>query len=146
MTVKVVLRAVFSMLLLTALLLATPRVEGQLYQEAPGRREFTGDMLVRPIQVQHWMDRGFTREQPQELHRQTTAWLVEFLDDRILDHHERMDRYRFRVRPGESENEVAAFLRDHERIQGGRGNAERHHDLLLRHGDGQHVRARMHRP
>lgn len=146
MTAKVILRAGAFALILISVLIATQRAEGQLYEEAPGRREFTGEVLVRPIQVQHWMDRGFTREQAQELHRQTTAWLVELLGDRILDHHERMDRYRFRVRPGKSENEVAAFLRDHERIQGGRGNAERHHDFLLRHGDGQHVRARMHGP
>lgn len=88
----------------------SPRAQAQLYHEVVGHREFTGEMLVRPLQVEHWMERGFTREQALELHRQTTVWLVEFLGDRTLGHHERMDRYRLRLRPGETENEMGAFL------------------------------------
>lgn len=93
-----------------ATFLAHHSASGQLFQHVPGHREFTGDMLVRPLQVEHWMERGLTRDQAAEMHRQTTAWLVEFLGDRILSHHERMDRYRFRLRSGETENEMGAFL------------------------------------
>lgn len=109
MAVRVVLRALVCISVICVFHVGNAAL-GQLYREDPGRREFTGDMLVRPLQVEHWRERGFNENQARELHRQTTMWLIEFLGDRILSHHERMDRYRFRLRPGETENEMGAFL------------------------------------
>lgn len=110
MTARAILRAGSLAMILFSVLAVPSQAEGQLYEEAPGRRELTGDMLVRPLQADHWMERGFNRDQALELHRQTTAWLVEFLRDRILRHHERIDRCRFRLRLSETENEMGALL------------------------------------
>lgn len=112
MPIMLVVRARFLLALLVAFFSGPRSVPAQLYEEYPGHWQFTGDMLVRPLQVEHWRERGFSENEARELHRQTTAWLVEFLGDRILSHHERMDRYRFRLRPGETENEMGALLLD----------------------------------
>jgi len=58
-------------LLLFLWFLADSRVAlAQRWREEPGRWEFTGKMVVRPLQIEHWMQRGFTREQAEALYAQ----------------------------------------------------------------------------
>jgi len=112
MVVRYLLRAIHEPVLVTLLVVvaAASRSHAQLYREIPGKHEFTGEMLVRPLQIEDWMQRGFTEEESRERHRQTAEWLVAFLDDRLLNHHARADRYRFRLREFETENVMGAFL------------------------------------
>lgn len=68
-----------------------------IYEEVPGQREFTGEMLVRPLQVEDWMRRGLTEEQARRRHREVSDWLVNFLDHRFFNYSPFFDRYDFRL-------------------------------------------------
>ncbi len=83
---------------------------GQRWREEPGRWEFTGKMVVRPLQVEHWMERGFTREQAQALYARAVEYTVETLGEHVYRYHERMDEYWFHVPPGRSENDIGEQL------------------------------------
>ncbi len=83
---------------------------GQRWRQEPGRMEFTGKMVVRPLQIEHWMERGFTRQQAEALYTQAVNYTVETLGEHIYRYHERMDEYWFFVPPGRSENEIGEQL------------------------------------
>ncbi len=85
-------------------------VFAQRWREEPGRWEFTGKMVVRPLQVEHWMERGFTREQAQALYARAVAYTVDTLGEHVYRYHERMDEYWFNVPPGRSENDIGEQL------------------------------------
>lgn len=53
---------------------AAAPAHAQRWREQEGRWEFTGKMVVRPLQVEHWMERGFSRERAQELYTEATAY------------------------------------------------------------------------
>ncbi len=98
---------------LMGLLLVLPgrMVLGQeFYREAPGQRLFSGSMVARPLQVRHWMERGFTEEQARRQHDFTIGWLLEFLDGRPFWHRESMDEFWFPLRPMETEDAVGIRL------------------------------------
>lgn len=95
------------------MLLALPgrMVLGQeFYREAPGQRLFSGSMVARPLQVRHWMERGFTEEQARRQHDFTVGWLLQFLDGRPFWHRESMDEFWFPLRPMETEDWVGMRL------------------------------------
>ncbi len=83
---------------------------GQRWRQEPGRWEFTGKMVVRPLQVEHWMERGFTREQAQILYARAVAYTLDTLGEHVYRYHERMDEYWFFVPPGRSENDIGEQL------------------------------------
>lgn len=72
--------------------------------------EFTGKMVVRPLQIEHWMERGFTREEAQVRYQRAVQYTVETLGEHVYRYHERMDEYWFNVPPGRSENDIGEQL------------------------------------
>lgn len=82
----------------------------EFYREAPGQRLFSGSMVARPLQVRHWMERGFTEEQARRQHDFTVGWLLQFLDGRPFWHRESMDEFWFPLRPMETEDWVGMRL------------------------------------
>lgn len=82
----------------------------QRWRQEPGRWEFTGKMVVRPLQIEHWMERGYTREQAQILYARAVAYTVDTLGEHVYRYHERMDEYWFHVPPGRSENDIGEQL------------------------------------
>jgi len=82
----------------------------QLYREYPGVIEFTGTMVARPLQVEHWRKMGFSEEQSRERHRQATEYIIETLGEHIYRYSERMDQYWFGVPEGRTENDLGEEL------------------------------------
>ncbi len=83
---------------------------GQRWRQEPGRWEFTGKMVVRPLQVEHWMERGFTREEAQVRYQRAVEYTIDTLGEHVYRYHERMDEYWFFVPPGRSENDIGEQL------------------------------------
>ncbi len=83
---------------------------GQRWRQEPGRWEFTGKMVVRPLQIEHWMERGFTRQQAETLYAQAVEYTVETLGEHVYRYFDRMDEYWFNVPPGRSENDIGEQL------------------------------------
>ncbi len=82
----------------------------EFYREVPGQRLFSGSMVARPLQVRHWMERGFNEQEARFRHGQTIGWLLEFLDGRPFWHRESMDEFWFPLRPMETEDWVGIRL------------------------------------
>ncbi len=82
----------------------------EFYREVPGQRLFSGSMVARPLQVRHWMQRGFSEEEARFRHGQTIDWMLEFLDGRPFWHRESMDEFWFPLRPMETEDAVGIRL------------------------------------
>ncbi len=82
----------------------------QRWTEQEGRWEFTGKMVVRPLQVEHWMERGYSRQRAEELYAEATAYTVRTLGEHVYRYHERMDEYWFNVPQGRTENDLGEEL------------------------------------
>jgi len=83
---------------------------GQRWRQEPGRWEFTSKMVVRPLQIEHWMERGFTRRQAEALYTQAVNYTVKTLGEYVYRYHDRMDEYWFNVPPGRLENDIGEQL------------------------------------
>lgn len=83
---------------------------GQRWRQEPGRLEFTGKMVVRPLQIEHWMERGYTRQQAEVLYADAVEYTVETLGEHVYRYHERMDEYWFFVPPNRTENDIGEQL------------------------------------
>ncbi len=96
--------------LLVWLVEAALPVHAQRWTEEEGRWEFTGKMVVRPLQVEHWMEQGFSRERAQELYAEATAYTIRTLGEHVYRYFERMDEYWFDLPQGRSENDLGEEL------------------------------------
>lgn len=85
-------------------------VQAQRWTEEEGRREFTGKMVVRPLQVEHWMERGFSRQRAEELYAEATAYTARAVGEYVYRYFERMDEYWFNVPQGRTENDLGEEL------------------------------------
>lgn len=85
-------------------------VHAQRWTQEEGRREFTGKMVVRPLQVEHWMEQGYSRERAQKLYAEATAYTVRMLGEHVYRYHERMDEYWFDLPQGRTENDLGEEL------------------------------------
>jgi len=77
------------------------------YEEVPGLKEFSGRMIVRPIQESDWTDRGL--DQIQAMARSTKARAILTAAD-LIKHVPQTDDFIIRVPAGKTENVVSRAL------------------------------------
>ncbi len=72
------------------------------YVEIPGVRKFSGQLIVRPIQLDTWKAKGFKRQAAAE---KVKAARQKINSQRIKKYYEETDEYIIEVMDGKSENE-----------------------------------------
>ena len=94
-----------SLLLLVGI---APRASGQvLYEEVPGRKEFTGQWIAKPWSVDDWIAAGRTRARA-EAESEAARRVLETLQ--VLDYVPQTDEYVFAVPGARDRQDVAAAL------------------------------------
>lgn len=76
------------------------------FVEQPGVLEFSGRLIVRPVQREDWVARGV----PDALAFQLIGRAVERIADRLVRHYPEVDEFLIELGAGETENGVAAAL------------------------------------
>jgi len=67
-------------------------------------------MVARPLQIEHWMERGYTRWQAEVLYADAVEYTVQTIGKHVYRYHERMDEYWFNVPPNRTENDIGEEL------------------------------------
>ena len=93
----------------TATALGQGTLSGQApqFQEVPGEREFSGELIARPIQLDVFLAAGLTRSQAEARVLAARSAMSAF---DVTEHVSQTDEYVFRVPAGSSENEISALL------------------------------------
>lgn len=77
------------------------------YTAVPGEREFSGEMIVRPVQAAAWIDRGLS---PKDAAARVAAARARLAGLPVREHVAATDEYIVRVPAGRDENGLAAEL------------------------------------
>ncbi|HEX9795290.1 MAG TPA: S8 family serine peptidase [Planctomycetota bacterium] len=100
----------FALLLLlplaAPLAVAQQDAPGGLFAEVPGEHEFTGSMIVRPLQLDALLERGHTLAEAEQLRLSAAA----MLDGWRTRYYERVDEHVVSVPEGMDENSLSALL------------------------------------
>ena len=86
---------------------ASAQNQAEVYKEIPGQREFSGRMIVRPIQEADWMDQGLNAGQAASLTHEARQILH---DADLVNRVPQTDDFIIRVPRGMDENDLARVL------------------------------------
>ena len=96
-----------SLLLMLAAVLPAMGQNADTWQEIPGRIEFSGQMIARPVQPDVWQERGLTAAEAAQRNRQAATILASY---DIIEYVPETDETIFAVPAGRHEREVADEL------------------------------------
>lgn len=95
------------MIVPSSLLAQAPAARAVHYTAVPGDREFSGRLIVRPLQPQHWQAAGLSEQQIEQRREQA---LVALADYPLVEYIWQTDEYIISLPQGQTENEAANAL------------------------------------